>query len=792
MFSRLRFKYNVCAPAALTLLGLPPALGTRKHPPHAATLKPRAHGVGRPVLCGGEEFLQQMQLGSILNAKQTSSPDALVHLGRLKAAHDASEQLFGISGEKVAQIWGDKEAAFASTHVATEALNPTCLILSAAHAALACFDGARLLGNRANPSPPATLLIGIGSDSVGKSRQTSFALKLLTQLQRSVKPSLPVQSTEDRANAESERAGTSDRPRGKLCKDGFSAQSFSGKGFASRCMDGKLRAPVFLIDEALSLFTQIGLASDPAKVTDSQLEDQAMMSTIWSTGTYRKDLADGGGYDLPWTCPSFHTSAHIDYMCRLLSGETGKDPTAFRRRMLVYAFRPMFRHKVKEYLVQQGLATESTVDAVLQQWPNKTSAIVQRLKVMYDHFAEAKCEERLIDLSPAARELYDDFLDKAGRAQEEFMYTRLYATSVLGKLPEVALRASVLAWCAAYLSGAEDATLVTDGSQRKAILSVRHFTMGKFLAASSLRVQAALLTPAPVPTMLPQFAAPGRLVRQSLAGASRPFSSPTGVTTPSGSLPQMQGDLPRPTGLPSPAPGRLDEPAPSGGLPQTQNDSSLPTGLLLRADVPALTEPLPGKTEHVQDSFLKDREIIRRTIIAVSSWIKTQSIVPAKLCNSWKKKEAKKQLPQGQAKPKEFRVTVAQWTAVMKHAASQGLGSLMHAGTQEAAFHFAVDVPVSVESPQYTAWHNKLMTICATSAEEYANHRVLKPDEEPPLAPAEESAVEVDEEALEVSAEPSAPNQKKRQADQPAEMLRAGVGEDTDDDQHTSAHPNIH
>ena len=78
----------------------------------------------------------------------------------------------GGGGEKVSQLWGPDETAFAQKHVPTEALNPNCLLLSAGHAALACFDGARLLGNRANPTPPSTLLIGVGSDSVGKSRQT--------------------------------------------------------------------------------------------------------------------------------------------------------------------------------------------------------------------------------------------------------------------------------------------------------------------------------------------------------------------------------------------------------------------------------------------------------------------------------------------------------------------------------------------------------------------------------------------------------------------------------------------
>ena len=612
MFLHSRFAPHVPlgVPVALAALGTLPGAEWRK----------------RHVHCGGEEFLEEMDLGSLLKAKQSSSPDALAHFGRLKAAHDASAKLFGDSGEKVAQLWGQSEAAFAQKHVATESLNPNALLLSAGHAALACFDGAHLLGNRANPNPPSTLLIGIGADSVGKSRQTSFALKLLTRLQHSVRPAVPQPSVEDRANAEAERVGGGELKRGKLSKDGFSAQSFSGKGFASRCMDGKLRSPVFIIDEALSMFTQLGLSSDPGKVNDAQLEDQAMMSTIWSTGTYRKDLADGGGYDLPWTCPSFHTNAHVEYMCRLLTGETGKDPTAFRRRLLVYALRPMFRHKVKQYLIQQGLATSETVEGVLRAWPDNTASIVQRLKAMHEHFAEAQCNERMIDLSPEARNMYETFLDKAGQAQEEFMYTRLYATSVLGKLPEVTLRASVLAWCAAYLSGAGDATLVRDGDVRKAVISARHFTMGKFLAAASLRVQASLLTPAAVPAAPRPSAVPPQLGLQSVAAAS----------VSAGLMPA----------------GDAGAGGPASDIVRTPTAGAMPilAGLLLRSDVAALTEALPGHANHVQDSFMPDREIIRRSIIAVSSSIKTQSTVPARVCNGWKKREMKDQPLEGKPK----------------------------------------------------------------------------------------------------------------------------------------------
>ena len=88
--------------------------------------------------------------------------------------------------------------------------------------------------------------------------------------------------------------------------------------------------------------------------------------------------------------------------------------------------------------------------------------VVSRLHVLYKEFHNVDEDQRFVDLDSEAREVYCKFLDEAGQAQEEYMYSHIYATSVLGKLPELALRSAVLAWGAAYLAEADDAALVAE------------------------------------------------------------------------------------------------------------------------------------------------------------------------------------------------------------------------------------------------------------------------------------------------------------------------------------------
>ena len=113
------------------------------------------------VRCGGDDFLKEHNLGALVSARQTE-PDKLAHYGRLKLAHEVTRKLFGTGAEKVQEVWGQKELELAKRHVPTCALNPHCFLLTTGHAALACLNGAKLLGNPASPAPASTFLVGIG------------------------------------------------------------------------------------------------------------------------------------------------------------------------------------------------------------------------------------------------------------------------------------------------------------------------------------------------------------------------------------------------------------------------------------------------------------------------------------------------------------------------------------------------------------------------------------------------------------------------------------------------------
>ena len=166
--------------------------------------------------------------------------------------------------------------------------------------------------------------------------------------------------------------------------------------------------------------------------------------------------------------------------------------------------------------------------------------------------------------------------------------------------------------------------------------------------------------------------------------------------------------------------------------------------MLLRGDAPSQDAPFPGQLQMLQSSHLTDREILRRTITCISALVRTVSVVPARVSNGWKKKIDD---PAQAGKKKEIWIKQEEWEAVMAHAEVQGLGILKNKGTTASIFEFAVDVPVDVATPTYLDWHNKLMQLCATSAEEYANHRLLKPHEEPPQP--EEAVVEAADVSIE-------------------------------------------
>ena len=69
-------------------------------------------------------------------------------------------------------------------------------------------------------------------------------------------------------------------------------QVFTGSGLLKVCGTQNLhRSPMFVLDEGLGALTQLGLTGAPDKVSDMILEYQAMFTSLWSTGTFRKDLA---------------------------------------------------------------------------------------------------------------------------------------------------------------------------------------------------------------------------------------------------------------------------------------------------------------------------------------------------------------------------------------------------------------------------------------------------------------------------------------------------------------------
>ena len=88
----------------------------------------------------------------------------------------------------------------------------------------------------------------------------------------------------------------------------------------------------------------------------------------------------------------------------------------------------------------------------------------------------------------------------------------------------------------------------------------------------------------------------------------------------------------------------------------------------------------------------------------------------------------------------------------MAHAENHGLGQVLQAEKPEVGaklqlrFVFAVDVPVSTDHPEYGDWHNKLMTLCRTSAEEYTAKRLLL-EAEDPQTPRQDHAPDSEEEA---------------------------------------------
>ena len=99
-------------------------------------------------------------------------------LNALKTAHAVSNSFWGPIGEQCESIYGKDEAGVARTTALIQFMHPVAAALTLGHTALAATNGARILGNTANPNPAGCFPANVGLDSVGKSRQTGLAKKI--------------------------------------------------------------------------------------------------------------------------------------------------------------------------------------------------------------------------------------------------------------------------------------------------------------------------------------------------------------------------------------------------------------------------------------------------------------------------------------------------------------------------------------------------------------------------------------------------------------------------------------
>lgn len=230
-----------------------------------------------------------------------------VHNGRLKTCHEVARGLFGANGEHMPSFFGTAASEFAFRHAMTECMHPAAILMSAGHAAFKFYAGAKICGNKANPRPAGMLLVSVASESVGKSRNTDYARKLLSpafalvqQAKRDAEAAAAAAGAappdaSQRVDAERAAGGRggvrrqANRSNSRSHKEPTAyGLALSGKGAAMRCA-GAPDSHMYILDEVLSLFTQIGLTGEPARVSETQLEDQSMFSTLWSVGEYMKE-----------------------------------------------------------------------------------------------------------------------------------------------------------------------------------------------------------------------------------------------------------------------------------------------------------------------------------------------------------------------------------------------------------------------------------------------------------------------------------------------------------------------
>ncbi|CAE8620329.1 unnamed protein product [Polarella glacialis] len=140
-----------------------------------------------------EEHNQGISLGRsfplsrLLGAPEPTGPETKEFLGKLKSAHAVARAHFGDNGMGGMNFWGKDTFLWFLPHSAAECMNPNAYLLCLGHAGMACLMGAPMQGHLANPSPSSLFLSHVGSDSVGKSRHTSFLRKVLQAVETSAR-----------------------------------------------------------------------------------------------------------------------------------------------------------------------------------------------------------------------------------------------------------------------------------------------------------------------------------------------------------------------------------------------------------------------------------------------------------------------------------------------------------------------------------------------------------------------------------------------------------------------------
>ena len=205
-------------------------------------------------------FEELTALGCLKNLV-TCEPHRVAHNGRWLACHRESETMFGAHGELLQAVFGETESDWVLKHAIVECMHPAAFALTASHALMKCFGGARMRGNRANPTPAGVFMTGLNTESVGTSRQTDYARKLRTTLAtktkqkaevcgqvsdvevaRRLREEQPPRAGPD-AVAESDKAERKDY--------GMFGQAFTGKGVGNRCC-GKEDSHMYLLDEIMT------------------------------------------------------------------------------------------------------------------------------------------------------------------------------------------------------------------------------------------------------------------------------------------------------------------------------------------------------------------------------------------------------------------------------------------------------------------------------------------------------------------------------------------------------------